>query len=267
MQLTTADGVSLHFEVQGPSDGPAVLFANSPGTHLGLWDGIVELMPRGYRLVRMDKRGHGLSTCPPGPYSIAGLADDCSTILDHLGIRRSVFVGLSIGGLVGQELALTRPGLVRALVLANSGVRIGNRAMWRERIGLARAGKLGDMADAVIKRWFSARFRSCHPGRVEAWRTDLVRVPGEGYAGCCEAIMGADFSESAGWILQPTLVIAGSEDEATPVRLAEQATSLIPGSRLAVIECAGHLSCVDSTPAFAAHLGEFLQMVEASGAD
>ncbi len=102
MQLTTADGVRLHFEVQGPSDGPAVVFANSLGTHLGLWEGIVELMPRGYRLVRMDKRGHGLSSCPPGPYSIAGLADDCSTILDHLGIRRSVFVGLSIGGLIGQ---------------------------------------------------------------------------------------------------------------------------------------------------------------------
>ena len=267
MHLTTADGVSLHHVEHGPPDGMPVVFSNSLGTHLGLWNGIVELIPPEYRLVRYDKRGPGPSSCPPGPYSIAQLANDCSAILDHLEIRRSVFVGLSIGGLTGQQLALTRPDLVRALVLANTGARIGDRAMWQERISMARAGRLGDMADAVIARWLSREFRLQHPGRVEAWKTALTRVKGEGYAACCEAIMDADFSESAAAIDQPTLVVAGSEDVATPVGLAEWTASLIPRSRLAVIEGAGHLSCVDSAREFTGHLVDFLQNVGASGAD
>ena len=182
MKVVNVNGVHLHCADEGNPDGFPVVFSNSLGTDFRLWDGVFERMPKNMRLIRYDTRGHGLSSCPEGPYSINDLAGDCAGLMERLGVTECAFVGLSIGGLTAQELVLRWPGLVRAAVLSNTGARIGEPSMWRARIESARSGRLQDVSDAVMERWFSARFRQERKSELEGWRAMLTRTTAEGYA-------------------------------------------------------------------------------------
>ena len=255
MRLADLGDIRLHYADEG--EGPAVVFANSLGTDLRLWDRVMPRLPAGLRVIRYDKRGHGLSSCPPAPYAMGALVGDAERLLDHLGLRDCVFVGLSIGGMIAQGLAVKRPDLVRAMVLSNTPARIGTREMWEGRIAAVRAGGIEALADAVMERWFSRAFRAMP--ELELWRNMLVRQPAEGYSGCSAAIAGTDFYTTTASLSLPTLAIAGSEDGSTPPDLVRETAELVRGSRFHLIRGAGHLPCVEKPEDYARVLTAFLR--------
>ncbi|MFP4405278.1 3-oxoadipate enol-lactonase [Rhodosalinus sp.] len=256
MRVADLNGLRIHWREDGDPRGRPVVFANSLGTDLRLWDKVIPRMPAGLRLIRYDKRGHGLSDCPPGPYSMGQLVTDAERLLDHLEVRDCVFVGLSIGGMIAQGLAVKRMDQVRAVVLSNTAARIGTAEMWAERIETARTRGIGAMADGVLERWFTAAFRET--GEFAAWRNMLIRQPAEGYAGCCAAIAGTDFYTPTSGLRLPALGIAGSDDGSTPADLVRETVELIPGAEFRLIRRAGHLPCVEQPEAYAEALTEFL---------
>lgn len=251
MQTIYVAGCNLHVRFDGPEDGPVVMFSNSLGTELRVWDLMRAHLPKGLRLVRYDKRGHGLSDCPEGPYSIDMLAGDAAAIADAFDLRDVTFVGLSIGGLIGQALALSRPDIVKSLVLMDTGAKIGTAELWAERIAALEVGGLEGMADAVMDRWFSAGMRNDEPA-LAPWRNMLLRTPVQGYKGCCEAIAAADYSDKAKALSIPVMAMVGNEDRATTPDLV-RATAELYNAPFHVIKEAGHLPCVEK-PAEAAKL-------------
>ena len=259
MNICDLGDIRLHWREDGDPVGAPVVFANSLGTDLRLWDKVIARLPQGYRYIRYDKRGHGLSDCPPGPYSMGALVRDAERLLDALEVRDCVFVGLSIGGMIAQGLAVKRLDLVRAMVLSNTAAKIGTTEMWHARIAAAREGGLAPMADAVMERWFSRAFRL--GAELAGWRNMMVRTPLEGYVGCCAAIAGTDFYTPTSGLTLPTLAIAGSEDGSTPPDLVRETADLIRGSEFHLIRGAGHLPCVEAPEAYAARLAQFLERV------
>lgn len=257
MKIARLEGIDLHYREDGDPDGPVVVFSNSLGTDLRLWDPVVPLLPKSLRLIRYDKRGHGLSTCPPAPYSMGSLVSDVEKLMEHLGVRDVVFVGLSIGGLIAQGIAAKRMDLVRAMVISNTGAKIGTREMWDDRIAAVKAGGTAALAEATMERWFSAAFRETD--EFIAWRTLFERQLAEGYAGCSAAISGTDMMTPTSGLTLPTLAIAGSEDGSTPPDLVRETAGLIKGSRFHLVRGAGHLPCVEKPGEYAEVLTGFLR--------
>ena len=257
MHMANLDGLRLHYRIDGPEDGMPVVFANSLGTDFRLWDQILPLLPQGLRILRFDKRGHGLSDCPKGPYSMGQLISDTEKLMDHLGFKDAIFVGLSIGGMIAQGLATKRLDLVRAVVLSNTGAKIGTREMWQERIDAVNAGGLAAVVDPTMQRWFSAPFHKTD--EFHAWRNMFLTCPAEGWTGCGAAIAGTDFYSTTAALRLPALGIAGTEDGSTPPDLVRETAGLIPGSDTKVIRGAGHLPCVEKPEEYAAILTEFLR--------
>ena len=259
MQMAELGDVTLHYQIDGPKDGAPLVFANSLGTDMRLWQSLIPLLPEGLRILRYDLRGHGLSSCPPAPYSMGKLVRDAEALLDHLDIRDCVFVGLSIGGMIAQGLAVKRLDLMRGLVLSNTGAKIGQSTMWDQRIATARAGGIEALAEATMDRWFSRAFRATP--ECLGWRNMLTRQPLEGFIGCMAAISGTDFYTPTSGLRLPTLGIAGSEDGATPPDLVRETVDLIPGSKFHLIRQAGHLPCIENPTNFAAALTAFLKAI------
>jgi len=258
MKIARLKSADLHWREDGDDQGPPIVFANSLGTDLRLWDKLVgRLDGEGYRLIRFDKRGHGLSSCPQAPYTMDDLVQDTEEFLDKAGVDACVFVGLSIGGMIGQSLASRQPDRVKALVLSNTAARMGEAAMWQERIGRIRDGGIESLADPILERWFSDSFRA--GDECLAWRHMLTRTPTEGYIGCCEAIAGTDLTAGTSALRLPVLGIGGSDDLASPPALVQATTDLVPGSRYVEIAGAGHLPCVERPDAFFDHLMTFLK--------
>lgn len=257
MKTVTSGGAVLHVQVDGPEAGPVVMFANSLGTDLRVWDPLLPHLPQGLRIVRFDKRGHGLSDCPPAPYDMNTLVEDAEVVADALGVSQIAFVGLSIGGLIGQGLAARRPDLIKALVLMDTAAKIGTPEMWQTRIDGVRADGLGGMADAILDRWFAPEMRN-DAAALAPWRNMLSRTPVEGYVGCCAAIAGADFTASTADLAIPVMAMAGSEDGSTPPDLV-RATADLCGAAFQVIDAAGHLPCVEKPAETAALITAFLK--------
>lgn len=259
MLMADLGDVRLHYRLDGDPDGAPLVLVNSLGTDLRLWDKVVALLPPGLRILRFDMRGHGLSEAPPAPYRMGALIRDLERLMDHLGLRDGVVVGLSIGGMVAQGLAVKRLDLVRALVLSNTGAKIGTPDLWQQRIDALAVSGIEGLADAVMARWFAPAFRATP--EAQGWRNMLVRTPLAGYAGGAAAIAGADFYAATAQLRLPALGIAGTEDRATPPDLVRETLDLIPGSRFALIRGAGHLPCVDQPEIYAAHLTQFLREI------
>lgn len=259
MAIADLDGIRLNYIDEGDPNGAPLVFANSLGTDLRLWDKIVPLLPPGLRIIRYDMRGHGLSDCPPAPYSMGQLVRDIEQLLDHLNIRDCVFVGLSIGGLVAQGLAVKRLDLMRALVLSNTAAKIGLPSIWDERIAAVQRGGIEALADATMQRWFTPAFRKT--AELSFWRDMMTSQNAEGFIGCCAAISGTDFYTPTSGLRLPALGIAGSDDGSTPPDLVRETIQLIPGSKFHLIRRAGHLPCVDQPVEYAKILTGFLQEV------
>jgi len=260
MQAIHLPKVNLNTAVSGSADAPALVFSNSLGTDFRTWDEVLPLLPAGLRTVRYDKRGHGLSDCPPGPWTIADHVSDLAGLLDSLGVKNAVICGLSVGGLIAQGLAASRPDLVKALILCDTGAKIGDDSTWNPRIDAVRSTGIASIADPILERWFSAEYRASSP-EMPIWRNMLVRTPAEGYALTCAAIRDADCRESTAALRLPCLAMAGDEDGATPPDLVRETAALIPGSRFELIDGAGHLPCIEKPAVVAGLINDFLKEI------
>jgi len=259
MEMIQLGDVTLHYRIEGDPDGASIVFANSLGTDFRLWDQIIPYLPAGLKILRFDKRGHGLSSCPAANYQMDDLIQDTVRLLEALEFRECLFVGLSIGGIIAQGLAASHPHLLRAMVISNTAARIGTPQMWQERIDALRTGGIEVLADNIMERWFSQAFRQQRALEVAAWRNMLTRTPLEGYIGCSAAIAATDFSESSAGLSLPTLAIAGSEDGSTPPDVVRATAELITGSRFEQIDNAGHLPCVEQPAEYARLLNDFIR--------
>ena len=259
MLIADLDGLKVHYRDDGDPKGAPVVFSNSLGTDLRLWDAVVERLPASLRVIRYDKRGHGLTEALPSPYSMGSLISDAEALLDHLNVRGCVFVGLSVGGMIAQGLAVKRLDQIRAMVISNTGAKIGTPDMWRDRIAAVETGGIEALADTIMEKWFSAAFRQTP--EIMAWRNMLTRQPATGYIGCSAAISEADFYSTTAELTLHTLAIAGSEDGSTPPDLVRETADLIKGARFHLIRGAGHLPCVEKPDEYARVLVEFLQEI------
>lgn len=259
MQAVRIDDVTLHWREDGDPAGRPVLFSNSLGTDLRVWDRLTPLLPPGLRLIRYDTRGHGLSGVTPGPYAMERLADDAAGLLDHLGARDAVAVGLSIGGMTVQSLAARRPDLVAGLVLVDTAAKIGEPQMWTDRLAVATEGGIAALAEGTLARWFPEDRHAAHPEDVALWRAMLMRTPLAGWLGCAAAIRDADLRQATARLRLPALVVVGEKDLSTPPAMARELAALIPGARLGEIPGAGHLPCVDAPQAVADLINPWLR--------
>ena len=246
--MTAGTTVELHHLLEGPKDAPVLVLANSLGTSLDMWDDQAPALRERFRLVRYDHRGHGGSPVPPGPYGIEDLGRDVLALLDRLGIERVSFCGLSIGGMVGMWLASEVPERVVRLVLCCASARFDPDA-YEARARTVRQYGVAKVADAVLERWFTPALRESRPEVVE-WAEQMLRdTPPEGYAGCCEAIAGADLPGRLGGIRAPTAIIAGAEDQAAPPDRSEAIRASLPDAHVIVLSPAAHLANVEQPEA------------------
>ena len=258
MPFVKANDLTIHYDLAGPAGAPVVMFANSLGTSLQVWDPQAAALAGSCRVLRYDKRGHGLTDCPHGAYTIELLADDARALLDALGIERVHLCGLSIGGMIGQALAARSPERVASLVLCDTANRIGPGDLWDQRIAAIQASGLPSIADAVLARWFTPGFLAQHRAETRGATNMLTRTPAEGYVGCCLAVRDADLRADDARIRCPTLVVVGDEDAATPPAAARELVDAIAGARLAVIAGAAHIPTLEQPVKLNVMLAEFL---------
>ncbi len=237
--------VALNHEIAGSAQAPPVLFGGSLGTTLSMWEPQLEL-ERQARMIRFDVRGHGDSPVPAGPYSIADLGSDVLALMDRLGLARASYCGLSIGGMIGQWLAINAPERIERLVLLCTSAHLPPSAAFIERAAVVRAsGSPEVLADAVIGRWFTEPFAAAHPDIAARYRAMIAATAPEGYAGCCEAIAGLDLRAGLPAVSAPTLVVAGAQDPSTPADHGRAIAAAIPGAQLEVLDPCAHLSSVE----------------------
>lgn len=249
----------LHYRLDGPNDGPVLVLNHALGLNLSMWDAVVALLPPGLRILRYDHRGHGGSDVPPAPYSMGALIHDAERLLDHLGIRDCVYLGVSMGGLVAQGLAVKRLDLVRALVLSNTAAKIGTPWFWRDTVAAVQTGGLGAIHDGAMQALFSPGFRA-GPDFAH-WEGIMRGMAQDGWLGCAAAIAGADFYQTTATLTLPALVIASDRDASTPPDLVRETGDLIRGSRFHLIRGAGHFPMIEAPGAFAAVLTDFLRSI------
>ena len=246
--------------VDSGGEDEAVVLAHAIGCDSRMWVQLIPALADRFRVIAIDARGHGGSPLTPRPYTLAGLADDVIRVLDRRDIRRAHWVGLSMGGMIGQAFALGHPDRLGRLVLANTTSTYGpaGRDMWEARAKAVAEGGMAAIRDMVMARYFSESFRAAHPEVVAKTGQRLLEVPAEGYMACCDAIRELDFTAKLKRIGARTLVIAGELDAGTPVAMAEEIVRHIPDARLAVIPGAAHLSAVEKYSEFNALVREFL---------
>jgi 3-oxoadipate enol-lactonase / 4-carboxymuconolactone decarboxylase len=245
-----------HYVLDGPSDAPVVVLAGSLGSTHAMWDEQAAALAGEFRVLRCDHRGHGGSPAPPGPYTVDELAGDVLGLLDELGIERVAFVGLSLGGAVGQVLALRAPERIERLALCCTSSHFGPPDGWIERAATVRGGGVAAVAPAVLERWLTPDAPPAMRERLEAM---LLSTDPEGYAACCEAIAAHDMRGQLGSLRMPVLTIAGSDDPATPPEWVAEIADEVPGARLHVLEGARHIANVEFAPAFNRLLAPFLR--------
>lgn len=252
----------LNYLLEGPEGAPVVTLSNSLSTDCSMWDEQAPLLACRYRLLRYDTRGHGRSEVTEPPYTMEQLADDVAGLLDRLGIARTHFVGLSLGGMTAQMLALRRPDLVSSLCLVATTCLppYHGRQVWDERVASIRAtGRFDHMLAPMMERWLSMKFRRENPQRYGEIREMVLRTPPDGYIGCSLAIAGFDVRDRLPEISAPTLVIAGEEDPGTTVEDAQMIQAGIRGAGLKVVPGARHLLNVDRPAVFTPLLTDWLE--------
>jgi 3-oxoadipate enol-lactonase len=260
----SASTPALHYSVREPRNGKrprhTVVLSHALGCDLTMWDALAKQLSFDCRVIAYDHRGHGSSDAPSGPYAMADLADDAARLLRELDSGPVVWIGLSMGGMTGQELALRHPALVAALVLANttSGYPEPARAAWTQRIATVRDQGIEAIADAVMARSFHDAFRAAHLATVARFRQRLLTTDAAGYVACCAAVGAVDTSARLPRIAAPTLVLAGELDQGTPVAMARTLVQGIPGATLQVIPEASHLGAIEQPAAYADAIAGFI---------
>jgi 3-oxoadipate enol-lactonase len=256
----TVNGIETYYEIHGKEGAPWVVFSHSLACSVRMWDGEIERLKGSYRIMAYDTRGHGQSAAPKGPYTLEALADDLHALLKHLKIDKPHYVGLSMGGMIGQTAALKYPGIFRSMALCDTTSRYPAEAapMWAERIKVAEAKGMAPLVQGTLERWFTEATRKNHPEKVKAVAELIEKTPVAGYAGCCAAIPKINVTARLKEIRTPTLVICGENDPGTPPAMAREIQQNIPGAKLVLIPQAAHLANVEQPEAFNRALAEFL---------
>jgi 3-oxoadipate enol-lactonase len=257
MPFAELKNARIHYELVGPEKAPVLVFSNSLGTDLTMWDAQVPEVARKFRVLRYDKRGHGQSSAPPGPYTIEQLGRDTLALLDFLQFDEVHFCGLSIGGQTGMWLGLNAADRLNKLILCNTAAKIGTPEMWNPRMEAVRKGGTKAVSAAVIERWFTAGFRAKEPNEITKIQRVLESADTGGYVGCCAAVRDFDVREKLSAIRTPTLVIAGTHDPATTAADGRWAAEQIPGARYVELDAA-HLSNIEARARFTAEISQFL---------
>ncbi len=259
MSFAQVNGVRLRYSLEGSGRGLPLVFLNSVGADLCIWDDLVEELSLPRTLVRYDQRGHGLSESPPAPCTLADHAEDLAGLLEYLELPKAILIGISLGGMVALDFASRHPAQVGGLILCDTGLKIGNAAFWQQRIALVEAQGLGGAAETILARWFTPRFIQSRPAEYAGYRSMLTRTPLAGYMASCAAIRDADLNGAAKQVQAKTLVLCGAEDLATPPDVARQLAGAINGARLEIIPQAGHFPTIEQPQATATKVQAFLK--------
>ena len=256
----TANGISINYQVEGPASGPVVTLSHSLATNLSMWDPQARALASRYRVVRFDTRGHGGTDAPAGAYALEQLAEDARALLRALGIARTHFIGLSMGGFIGQLLALTHPEMLQSLVLCDTTSRVppAARPTWNERIRVAQTQGMEPHVEPTIGCWFTAPFREQRADVVTPVRGMIRGTNPRGYIGCCHAIAALDLTDRLSAVRMPTLIIVGEDDPATPVAASRTIHERVKGSELVILKSASHLSNMEQSEAFNRAITTFL---------
>ena len=257
MAYAKLQDVTLYYEYEPLPAKPVLLLANSLGTNLSMWDRQCKALSRNFSLLRYDARGHGRSSIPAGPYTIAQMGNDALQLLDMLDVKRAYFCGLSMGGMVGLWLGVHAGARLDRLVVANTAARIGTPEGWNERIALVEREGMQTIVPAVLARWFTPRFQAADGAAVTATAAMLLQTPAAGYTASCAAIRDMDQSAELGTITTPTLVVYGTEDQVTTACDAEVLLAGIASAESLAIEAA-HLSNIEAADAFTQGILDFL---------
>jgi 3-oxoadipate enol-lactonase len=257
MPFADVGDTRLHYRTGGDPDRPCLVLSNSLGTDLSMWDAQAAALADDFFVVRYDTRGHGQSATGTGPASIERLGRDVLALLDHLGIARASFCGISMGGLTGQWLGIHAARRLDKLVLANTAARIGSAQAWTSRADQVRGAGMAAVADGAAARWFTAGFIERESGTVARMVGRLREQDAHGYAACCDALAWADLRDTVGRISAPTLIVAGELDPVTTFADGQWLREQIRGARMATVR-ASHISNIEAEAAFTGALHEFL---------
>ena len=259
MPFLETHGFRCHYRVDGPESAPAIVFSNSLGATLAMWDEQIPALIDHYRVIRYDSRGHGQSSAPGGAYTIAELASDVLALLDTLEIQHAAFCGLSIGGMLGQWLGAHAGSRFQRLVLCATAPRFGSREMWDDRIQTVQTAGLSGLVGPTMERWFTPEFRARAPEAVERVRSAFLTTTPSGYAGCCAALRDADLRRDLQAIRAPTLLIGGSSDPTATPEIMQFLSGRIEPSRSLQLSAA-HLCNVEAAADFNRALLAFLEV-------
>lgn len=257
-RITTDDGCRINVEVSGSDSAPALMLSNSLGTNIHMWDDQVDEWARQFRVIRYDRRGHGGSDAPAGPYSMERFGRDVLSVLDALGVERTHWCGLSMGGMVGQWLGANAPDRIGKLILSNTNYYYDDKKPWDDRIRFLQNNPLEKLVDPNMERWFTAGFRAKAPQAIDRMKEIFLSSDKQGYMACCGAIRDMDFRASNASITAPTLVIVGAQDPATPPARGEDIARQIPGATVVSID-ASHISNVEQPGAYTRAVLDFLK--------
>jgi 3-oxoadipate enol-lactonase len=255
------DNLHVHYQLDGVPGAPCLILSNSLGTNLDMWAPQMPALLKHFRVLCYDTRGHGRSGVTPGPYTIAQLGEDVIALMDHLDIERAHFCGLSMGGMIGMWLGAHHPSRLDRLVLCNTAARIGPPELWNARIQKVNAEGMASIAPAVIDRWFTKAFQQTELKIVAPLQRMLAETPAEGYTACCAAVRDMDQRDSLEAITVPTLVIVGTQDQATPPEDGRLVAERIPGACYVEFDAA-HLSNWETAEPFTDNLVGFLKQGE-----
>src|SRR5262245_57605533 len=259
----TVNGINVHYALEGPASGPVITMSNSLASNLSMWEAQMPVLTSRYRVLRYDTRGHGGTDATAGPYSLDELSEDVRALLQALGITRTHFIGLSMGGMIGQIMALKYPELLQSVVLCDTMSRVPTEAkpMWDERVHTAETRGMEPLVEPTVARWFTEPFRQKGAPVIDQVRSMIRTTPPQGYAGCCQSIAALNLTDQLKRISLPTLIIVGEDDPGTPVAASRVIHEQIQGSELVILKSAAHLSNLEQPEAFNQALTAFLQKI------
>src|SRR5262245_64887568 len=260
---TTVNGISVNYSLEGPTNAPVVTMSHLLATDNSMWDPTVPALTGRFRVLRYETRGHGKTDAPKGAYTLDQLAEDALALLQSLGVSRTHWVGLSMGGMIGQTLALKAPHVFASLALCDTSSRIPAeaKATWADRIRTAETQGMEPLVEGTLQRWFTEPFRKSKKDVVDKVAAMIRNTPAAGYAGCCHAISALDLTDKISAIKVPTVVIVGEDDPGTPVAASQVIHDKIAGSKLEILKSAAHLSNMEQPEAFNRALTGFLGSV------
>jgi 3-oxoadipate enol-lactonase len=259
--LIRANGIQMNYELSGKKEAPLVILSHSLGSSLAMWNPQRKVLESHFQVLRYDIRGHGKTEAPPGAYTLEQMGGDAVALLDALEIERVHWVGLSMGGMIGQSVALNYPKRLESLALCDTGAAIAPEAqpIWQERIDAVRDRGVASQLEPTMERWFTPTFPKLNPYMLGIIRNEFLATPAQGYLGCIYAIRKLNYLDRLSEIKIPTLIMVGEDDPGTPVTASEAMHQRIPDSRLVIIKSARHLSNVEQPEVFNTNLLTFLK--------